>query len=292
MRTLSIKIGIACVLATVLAGCGLRLPDADCASLPAQPMTLEGAESFTYAATGTRDLRIHVFRPAEDVASRPAILLFVGGGWRTGQVDSMTPQAKAFAARGYIAVIPDYRVKCRDGTTPRESVEDAGRALRWLRTHARGLGVDSDRIVLGGASAGGHLALVAAMRAPDAERPAGLVLFNPIVDMVAESPPWGGAAARDISPAALPAGSLPPTFIVHGQEDRRTPIARIRAFCDRARAAGRRCTLKEYPGEGHSFFTRLDVAPGKSLSPYEETLTTALAFADSVIGQTTARRNP
>lgn len=284
--------GIVCVLATLLSGCGLRLPNAACASLPAQAMTLEGAESFTYAATGARDLRIHVFRPAGDGASRPAILLFVGGGWWTGQVDSMAPQARAFAARGYVAVIPDYRVKCRDGTTPRESVEDAIRALRWLRIHAHEQGVDADRIVLGGASAGGHLALVAAMKASDSERPAGLVLFNPIVDMVAESPPWGGPAARDISPAALPPVSLPPTFVIHGQEDRRAPIARVRAFCDRARAAGRSCTLKEYPGEGHSFYTRVDLAPGERLSPYEETLTTALAFADSVVGQATARRNP
>lgn len=292
MRTLRIRIGILCLLAVGLAGCGLRPPNADCVGLPAQPMTLEGAESFTYAGAGARDLRIHVFKPAGDGASRPAILLFFAGAWRTGEVDSMAPQARAFAARGYVAVLADYRVKCRDGTTPRESVEDAGRAFRWLRTHARDLGVDADRIVLGGASAGGHLALVTALKAPDHEGPAGLVLFNPVVDMVGEGPPWRRGAMREISPAALPARTLPPTLILHGQDDRRAPIATVRAFCDRARAAGRRCTLQEYPGEGHSFYMRLRAAPGEGLSPYEDTLTKALAFADSVIGRTTAHRNP
>lgn len=255
-------------------------------------MTLEGARSFTFAAAGSRDLRLHVFSPASTGSPRPAILLFFGGGWRTGRVDALAPQAKAFAARGYVAVLADYRVKCRDRTPPRAAVEDGRQAWAWLRTHARELGVDSDRVLLGGASSGGQIALVTAIAAPVAERPAGLVLFNLVVDMVAEAWPWDRAAARAISPLVLSPESLPPTLILQGQDDRRTPIGPVRAFCDRASEAGRDCRIREYPGEGHSFYTRRRAKTGEAAAPYADTLAAALAFADSVTAAMPTRRNP
>ena len=57
-----------------------------------------------------------------------------------------------------VAISADYRVKSRNQTTPFECVKDGKSAIRWVRQHAAELGVDPDRIVAAGGSAGGHVA--------------------------------------------------------------------------------------------------------------------------------------
>lgn len=57
-----------------------------------------------------------------------------------------------------ISVLVDYRVKNRQGTTPFESVKDAEFSMRYIRSHAKELGVNPKKIVASGGSAGGHLA--------------------------------------------------------------------------------------------------------------------------------------
>src|ERR1700733_10765315 len=90
----------------------------------------------------------------------------------------------------------DYWVKSRHDVTPDACVEDAKSAVRWLRQNAAMLGIDPDRIVASGGSAGGHIAACTACPGLDAEgedlqvssRPNALLLFNPVLrfDGVAE----------------------------------------------------------------------------------------------------------
>jgi acetyl esterase/lipase len=107
-----------------------------------------------------------------------------------GRFEQFEPQASHLARRGMVAARADYRVKSRHGVTPKECVEDAKSAVRWMRAKASVLGVDPDRIVAAGGSAGGHLAACAAF-APGLEaneedarissKPNALVLFNPVL---------------------------------------------------------------------------------------------------------------
>ena len=263
---------------------------AGCAGVAPQPTTLAGARSFTYAHPGDRDLRIHLFLPADARASHPAILFFFGGGWRNGGVDAFQDQAKAFAAHGFAAALADYRVACRDGTTAVQSLEDAKAAYAWLRADSARLGVDAHRIILSGGSSGGHLALATAMQAPRDRKPAALILFNPAVDLVAVAPFIGlsPAQAAPISPSALPVQDLPPTLIFHGQSDHTVPIATVRTFCARMTTAGLACELYEYQGQDHGFFHSKAIDPFINASPYDDTLGRALAFADR-LGLTPAK---
>ncbi len=251
-----------------------------CDSVPPAPQSLPGATSYDYRPVGGRDLFIHVFSPTDGGARRPAALMFFGGGFQNGDASSLSRQAKAFAEHGYVAAIADYRVFCRDATRPADAFEDADDARDWMRANAARLGVDPARLVLVGESSGGALAAAAALRAPQGARPIALVLFNPVTDL--RVGPWATqmtpAQLSSFSPSLLPAAALPPTLVFHGVADHLVPIATARAFCERAKAAGRTCALVEYPGEDHSFYQRKSPVPGVGSSPFDDTLAKTFAF--------------
>jgi acetyl esterase/lipase len=261
-------------------------PKAEPARPACPPATeaLPGAAAYEYRVGQGRTMRLFVFSPPGATRPSPAILFFFGGGWRTGDVRAFEGQARTLAAHGMIAALADYRVACRDNTSPAAAEADAESAYAYMRREHERLGVDPARIVLSGGSAGGHLALTAAMLASPAERPAALVLFNPVVDMMTIAPAFGltpSAAAR-ISPSLLPVRELPPMIIFHGQADHTVPIATVRAFCARVEGAGGRCELHEYQGKAHGFFNSRVVDPALGASPYDDTLAHALAFLQAL----------
>ncbi len=259
-------------------------PPAYCAHIPAPSLTLPGATSFTYRTIGERNLRIHVFEPANPSRRRPAAIFFFGGGFRFGDVSTFADLAKAFTAQGYVAILADYRIICRDNIGAVGGIDDAEAAISWVRKHFRELRIDRTRVSLVGGSAGGALAASAALRVPPAERPNALVLFNPVLDL--ESGIWAKdqttADALAYSPSRLPIDNLPPTIIFHGVADRTVPIKTSRDFCTRAISSRRRCELMEYPGQDHSFADKHSVDASLGTSPFEDTFTKALAFLNSV----------
>ena len=272
------------LLLVALAVCAALAPFAGahaqgCSNVPPQPATVADAQTYIYRTASGRPLRVHVFRP-EGEGVHPAILFFFGGGWRQGSVTQFLGQAEAAKAKGYVAILADYRVVCRDGVSPVESTSDARAAYAWLLDHAVHLGVDSRRIVLSGGSAGGQLAAVTAMLAPSGEAPAALVLFNPALDLTTLAPllKLAPGVAASISPSALPINDLPPTIIFHGVADVVVPIQIARAFCNRAEAAGRSCELHEYPGQNHGFFNSHAADPASHISPYDDTLLRTFDF--------------
>lgn len=260
-----------------------------CLGAGSAPTSLPGAASHVYKTASGRDLRVHVLQPADAFASlassthRPAILFFFGGGWRRGQVTQFLSQATAAAERGYVAVLADYRVACRDDTSVLDAVADAQDAYAWLRRASPELGVDPRRIVLAGGSAGGQLALVTALSAPAEARPAALVLFNPAVDLMAIAP-WFGLPPEDvanISPSAMRVAVAPPMQLFHGDADRIVPVDTARAFCRKVVAEGGRCGLQEYPDQGHGFFNS-HAKDATGIAPYDDTLARTFTFLDGL----------
>ncbi|WP_089286071.1 MULTISPECIES: alpha/beta hydrolase [unclassified Azospirillum] len=255
-----------------------------CDGVRPQPEQLEGAISVTYAHPGNRDLQLHIFQPTEAAgpSPRPAILFFFGGSWRVGEITAFQEQADAFVAAGFAAILADYRVKCRDGSNAWQSLNDAEDAYEWLRHHAGTYGIDPKKLILAGGSAGGHLALATALKADEGEKPAALVLFNPVVDLATPAPFYLKPLAWWISPIAMDVGALPPTLIFHGTADSKVPIASIRHFCANAQAEGRTCQVMEYEGADHSFYTSHDPDPRLGTSPHAHTLAAALALGQAV----------
>ena len=237
--------------------------------IPPQQLTVDGATAHVYKTIGGNQLRLHVFGPesATPQDRRPAIVFFFSGGWLEGSITQFVPQAHHFAERGMVAILVDYRVFGRHSTTPFEAIADAKSALRWVRAHATQLHVDPTRIVASGGSAGGHIALSAAVfsRFDEASedrtissKPNALVLFNPPVDTTHT---WLGHLQERFGDRALEGSplhhlgpGLPPTLILHGKADTTAPFADVTQFCAAARAYGNQCQIVGYAGAKHGFF--------------------------------------
>ena len=139
----------------------------------------------------TYSQRILSARTQKHKDQRPAVVFFFGGGWNGGSPSQFAPHCEYLASRGMVAMTADYRVKSRQGTTPFDCVEDGKSAIRYVRQHAKELGVDPKKIAAGGGSAGGHVAAATGtVRGMDeknedsgiSSKPDALILFNPVYD--------------------------------------------------------------------------------------------------------------
>jgi acetyl esterase/lipase len=126
--------------------------------------------SLTYATVGSHALQADLYLPQRADRATPAIVWLHGGGWRYGSRRVAPDLTRFFAARGFAMVAIDYRLS-RRALFPAQ-IEDVRTAIRWLRSVAPAHGIDPDRIGLWGASAGGHLAALAALAPAACFRPA------------------------------------------------------------------------------------------------------------------------
>jgi acetyl esterase/lipase len=224
--------------------------------------------AHVYAAPGGLELKAYVFSGPKGSTEqpRPAIVLFHGGGWATGEPQWAFSRARQFAEAGMVAVAAEYRLSNQKGITPLEAMDDARAVIAWTRTHAASLGIDPERIAAYGWSAGGHLAASTAIFDDDgagertSSAPNALVLISPAVSLASDG--WvqrllgQRARAKDVSPDEHVRKGLPPTLILQGSDDTVTPLSGAKRFCDRLRLAGNTCELHVYEGFGHLFTPR------------------------------------
>ncbi|KUI21701.1 alpha/beta hydrolase [Mycobacterium sp. IS-1496] len=138
--------------------------------------------TVTEARVGDHRCRVVITSPTGSGSSRPAVLWIHSGGFVVG-----SPQFEAFItgqlARelGATVVAPDYRL-APEHPFP-AALDDCMAVLMWMRANAATLGIDADRIVVGGASAGGGLAATVAQRSHDqGVRLRGQALVYPMLD--------------------------------------------------------------------------------------------------------------
>jgi len=180
------------------------------------------------------DLLLDLYTPlgAGLPSQLPGIVLIHGGGFVSGNKSAMTALATDFASRGYVATSINYRLIGDNpppapnppppGVTPElnnavfAAITDAALAVGWLRAAAGVLNVDTDRIAIGGSSAGGVTSLfVGTSNIPGAEVAA-------IVDIS------GGLFGFE---ALIDPGD-PPVFIAHGTDDAVVPYSEAVALAD------------------------------------------------------------
>ena len=114
--------------------------------------------TFIYKQIDTTKLELIVYKPEhfKPLTRYNTIVFFYGGGWVSGSIKQFEPFAKHLADKGLVAILVDYRVKKRQGTTPAESLKDAKSAIRYIREHAAELNVNPDKLIASGGSAVGH----------------------------------------------------------------------------------------------------------------------------------------
>jgi len=226
-------------------------------------------KEFVYKKAPEAELKIYISYPSDWKATdkRPVIVFFFGGGWTNGDVKQFAPQAEYLASRGMVAARADYRVKSRHKVDPDKCVSDAKSAVRWLRQHASELGIDPNKIVASGGSAGGHIAACTAFDGLDepkedakiSSKPNALVLFNPVLNFTG-MPQLMQRINNDeklgklLSPTLHLTKDSPPTLILFGAADRL--LVQGEEFAKKAKELGHRTELFTAPDQPHGFFNR------------------------------------
>jgi acetyl esterase/lipase len=241
------------------------------------PHEVTEVRDVTYAERDGRALLLDLYLPARPAALSPAIVWLHGGGWQHGDRTMAPDLSGLFAARGYAAISIDYSLST-DAPWPAQ-LEDVLTAVRWIRDNALEYNIDPDAIGLLGASAGGHLAALAALRAVDTREQVQAVVdcYGPTNFLTADSQrlPDGivhdsGMApetkllggrisevpdrAREASPVTYAGSSaLPPFLILQGDADIAVPVGQSVELYEALEAAGSEATLVIVEGLNHGF---------------------------------------
>jgi len=224
--------------------------------------------SVAYA--GGRRQTLDVFRPTQATAA-PVVVFFYGGGWRSGRKGLYRYVGKALARRGYVAVVPDYRIY-PEVRYP-AFIEDAALAVRWVKDNIVRFGGDPAKIFLKGHSAGAH---IAAMLAIDARwlQAVGLSQQHDVAGLIGVAGPYdylplrddilttifGGADRPETQPIAHVAPGAPPALLITGSDDKIVEPGNASRLAARLRGAGNAATVRIYRRVGH-FLIIAAVAP-------------------------------
>lgn len=219
----------------------------------------------------------------------PVIVYLYGGSWQSGRRQIYRFLGRAFARRGFLTVIPDYRVypEVRFPVFP----EDAARILRFVREHAAEWGGDPGRIFLIGHSAGAHSAVLAAFEPERYGTPplagviaiAGPMSFNPLDHDSVSAAFEGYHPIDDARPIKRVRAGAPPLLLQHGRADKTVGMHNSQHLADAIMAAGGHAELRLYPGLGHVGIVAAMAWPLRWRAPV---LTDIVRFVRSRAGET------
>jgi len=254
------------------------------------------AGRLTYKKTEQADLILKGYYP-EDLKQgdrRPAIILFHGGGWVCGKPQQFYQQARALKDQGIVAFSATYRLINKHHTTVYECIQDGKSAVRWLRTHAEQLGIDPDKIIAAGGSAGGHVAACTAMIEGFEEegedrtvssKPNALILFSPVLDTTEKG--YGSdkmirGKKTDLSPCHQVREGLPPTILFHGTRDTTVPPENAERFERLMKETGNHCVRVSFEGRRHSFFNGSGFRKNNTDEDFNTTMEKSFEFLKSI----------
>jgi acetyl esterase/lipase len=204
--------------------------------------------------------KLDIYAPVEPAGRRlPVIVFFYGGGWASGDRGPYEFAGRALAARGFVTVIPDYRL-VPEARFPL-FLEDCAAAVKWVRARIAAYGGDPGRIILVGHSAGAYNAAMLALdpRWLGADRAAirgfaglaGPYDFLPLTQKFAVDALGAWKPAEETQPIHYVTPDDPPALLVTGDEDVTVRPRNSMALAARMRAAGIAVETRTYPGIGH-----------------------------------------
>ncbi|MBK1875876.1 alpha/beta hydrolase fold domain-containing protein [Pelagicoccus mobilis] len=243
-----------------------------CANQAADPAP---GKAYTYKEANGVTLDVEIYFPEdwEPSDKRPAMILFHGGGWGKGSLKAFRYQSAYFASRGLVAATASYTLagKQKDQvegvSRKRVCIVDAKSAIRWMKENGNQLGIDPEKIIAGGGSAGGHICMLATNN-PGLNDPndsdaydtsvAAYVLFNPA---------FGAVDSRDPEVHILKhlKENFPPAVVFFGTKDKWLKgWAEVEQKLESLQYDG--LELWMAPGKDHAFFNR---QPWKDLTLIE-----------------------
>ncbi len=227
------------------------------------------AEHVAHTETYGRGQKLDIWRPANPV-NAPVFFFIPGGAWVIGK---RRPQGYALMShlveQGWICVAIDYRTApLHRWPTP---YYDVKRAYQWVRENIGQFGGNPDFVIVGGASAGGHMAALAGLQWR-LDPPQAVVGIYGAYDWESRRSPFHRAFMQFLetvvvgqrqvdnptlftysSPMAQVHSDAPPFLLVHGTKDRLCPVADARRFRNALAVCSAKVTLHEISGGVHAF---------------------------------------
>jgi acetyl esterase/lipase len=227
--------------------------------------TYQVIPNITYRTVSNWDAKLDLYQPRGVNAPQPVVVFFHGGGWTSGTKEGNALAILPYLQMGWTVVNVEYRLT--NVALAPAAVEDARCALRWVYRNAREHNFDTTKIVTSGQSAGGHLAMIAAMlpaaspfdntcpgnrsggasgtgpRNSDELKVAAIVDWYGISDvhellggenLKSYAAAWLGALpyreelARQLSPETYIRPGIPPIISIHGDSDPTVPYSQKR----------------------------------------------------------------
>ena len=224
--------------------------------------------------------RLDVWTPGRPAAGAglPVVIFFYGGGWVAGSRQDYGFAGSAFAGKGFVTIIPDYRLV--PGVRFPTFVQDGALAVKWARDHVADYGGDPNRITLAGHSAGGYNAAMLALDRryltavgvdPGIVRAAALFAapldFYPFTEVRGREA--FGAWPRPAETQAInyASANAPPLFLAAGTADIVVMPRNSQAMAARLTSLGAPVTLRLYPGKGHVDLAKALSKPFRGTAP-------------------------
>lgn len=229
-------------------------------------------ENIVYGGRHERQ-RLDLYLPAGQFSGKFSCFVFIhGGGWRNGDKSMVRSlPVDDLNATGCAVASINYELASRTNLCWPRNLEDCKAAVHYLREHASEYDLDPQQFIVSGASAGGHLALMAAYTSNEKSSIpfCGVIAFFPVCDLTRymrsfPSARWGDPIMpesfdvnpdlyREGSPVFRAAKDVPPTLVFHGNADQTVEWnLHSGALVDKVRQLGAEAQLVKLDGAGHS----------------------------------------
>jgi acetyl esterase/lipase len=205
--------------------------------------------------------KLDVYVPDTPAPGHPVMVFFYGGSWQSGEKGDYLFAGQAFASKGIITVIADYRLY-PEVYFP-AFLQDGARAVAWTHAHIRDYGGNPDNLFLSGHSSGGYIAVMltlderylagAGVQSAWIKGTAGIAGpydFLPFTDPKIKAL-FSTAADIDTQPIHFARTGLPPMLLMTGDKDTEVYPRNTAHLTARLRDLGQPVTERIYPGVAH-----------------------------------------
>jgi acetyl esterase/lipase len=215
--------------------------------------------------------RLDIYTPDGLADSAPVLVFFHGGSWQFGDKNQYRALGQAFASKGIVTVVANYRLFPPHGFPL--FIEDGALAFKYIRDHARDFGGNADRVFLSGHSAGAHIVTMLGANAryldavgADLLSPRGIIGIAGPYDFLPLKDPvlvelFGGDSVPETQPIHFVDGKRAPMLLAHGREDMTVGAGNSKRLAQKLQSFGSEVMVRYYHRTGHIGIL-LSLAPG------------------------------
>jgi acetyl esterase/lipase len=243
------------------------------------PKNYKAQKDIVYSKVGNWEGKLDFYNLTDSTKLSPLIINIHGGGWNHGSKEQQTGFGSFFKNEFAVANI-EYRL-VNEGEAP-SAIEDVRCALLYLVHNAKQLHINTNKIVLMGSSAGGHLALMAGLQEENSMfdsncyqeigyKVAAIIdkygLTDLYINEVLKSKSvqnWLGAKnensefVKSVSPINYVTQNSPATFIVHGNADKIVPYSQSEQLFNKLKKLNVKTEFITVEKGGHGKFSKED----------------------------------